>query len=285
MCKNETPVDFLRKHITFHHMIQEPDVVEKIYKMHFPSKEMEVQTSVSWINDMIELEGSIVNIEANLENFTNRPLSDNEFEDSFSYGIVVDETDEPVESPMTGLTEVTTEAEREVSDSQTFPDQTNMWEEEDFHSLMFRYRCPYCDTFGASEIIWNHILLDHSIPSTSRRYPSYRKPRKQQLAVKIDKRDLIENMGNNEDRNNHCWLPCDATLPEGWKYSESVKKNSTKSYLSPTGEFLESRDQIIEYLLGLKNLFSFQEGVVKLDHSGDVKMLQLKYLCKMKSDD
>jgi len=28
-----------------------------------------------------------------------------------------------------------------------------------------------------------------------------------------------------------------------------------------------------------------QEGVVKLDHSGDVKMLQLKYLCKMKSDD
>jgi hypothetical protein len=32
-------------------------------------------------------------------------------------------------------------------------------------------------------------------------------------------------------------------------------------------------------------LFRFQEGVVKLDHSGDVKMLQLKYLCKMKSDD
>lgn len=28
-----------------------------------------------------------------------------------------------------------------------------------------------------------------------------------------------------------------------------------------------------------------QEGVVKLDQTGDVKMLQLKYLCKMKSDD
>lgn len=27
-----------------------------------------------------------------------------------------------------------------------------------------------------------------------------------------------------------------------------------------------------------------QEGVVKLDPSGDVKMLQLKYLCKMRSD-
>jgi hypothetical protein len=25
-----------------------------------------------------------------------------------------------------------------------------------------------------------------------------------------------------------------------------------------------------------------QEGVVKLDQTGDVKMLQLKYLCKMK---
>ena len=32
-------------------------------------------------------------------------------------------------------------------------------------------------------------------------------------------------------------------------------------------------------------LIVLQEGVVKLDHSGDVKMLQLKYLCKMKSDD
>lgn len=28
-----------------------------------------------------------------------------------------------------------------------------------------------------------------------------------------------------------------------------------------------------------------QEGVVKLDQSGDVKMLQMKYLCKMKADD
>ena len=28
-----------------------------------------------------------------------------------------------------------------------------------------------------------------------------------------------------------------------------------------------------------------QEGVVKLDHSGDVKLFQLKYLCKMNSDD
>ena len=27
-----------------------------------------------------------------------------------------------------------------------------------------------------------------------------------------------------------------------------------------------------------------QEGVVKLDQTGDVKMLQLKYLCKMRSD-
>ena len=28
-----------------------------------------------------------------------------------------------------------------------------------------------------------------------------------------------------------------------------------------------------------------QEGVIKLDHSGILKILQLKYLCKMKSDD
>ena len=105
MCKNEIPVDFLRKHITFHHMIQEREVIEKIYKMHFPSKEVEVQTSVSWINDMVELEESIGKIEKNLENSTTRPLSENE--GSFSYGIIVDETaEEHVESGLTEETEV-----------------------------------------------------------------------------------------------------------------------------------------------------------------------------------
>ena len=105
MCKNKTPVDFLRKHITFHHMIQEPDVVEKIYKMHFPSKEMEVQTSVSWINDMIDLEESIENIEANLESFTSRPSSENG--ESFSFGMIVDETEsEPTEEGLLDFSEM-----------------------------------------------------------------------------------------------------------------------------------------------------------------------------------
>lgn len=38
-------------------------------------------------------------------------------------------------------------------------------------------------------------------------------------------------------------------------------------------------------MTGLLLSIDSQEGVVKLDHSADVKMLQLKYLCKMKSDD
>ena len=249
MCKNEIPVDFLRKHTTFHHMIQEKDVVEKIYKMHFPSKEMEVQTSVSWINDMIELEEKIGNIEENLENSTSSSISLSVNEESFSYGIIVDETEEnPVES---GSTQVTSEAESEVSlpESPTCIEERNLWAGADFNSLIYRYRCPYCDTFGASDIILDHILLEHSIPGTSRTYPRYRRPRKQRMAVKVDKRDLTENIDDNVDRPNHCWLPCDATLPDGWKYSESDR--NTKSYMSPTGEFLESRDQIIEYLLGL----------------------------------
>ena len=35
---------------------------------------------------------------------------------------------------------------------------------------------------------------------------------------------------------------------------------------------------------GLLLSIDSQEGVVKLDQNGDVKMLQLKYLCKIKDD-
>ena len=88
MCRNETLVDFLRKHIKFHHMIQvhlivtlisheptrietsffllffggeggtlinmnlpqEDSIVEKLFSMHFPSEaaSMETQTQVPW---------------------------------------------------------------------------------------------------------------------------------------------------------------------------------------------------------------------------------------------
>ena len=56
-----------------------------------------------------------------------------------------------------------------------------------------------------------------------------------------------------------------------------------------TGQLLSIDSQVTislyHFIADFNFLFSFQEGVVKLDHSGDVKMLQLKYLCKMKSDD
>ena len=56
-----------------------------------------------------------------------------------------------------------------------------------------------------------------------------------------------------------------------------------------TGQLLSIDSQVSCNSLSLLQLSlincSVQEGVVKLDHSGDVKMLQLKYLCKMKSDE
>jgi len=62
---------------------------------------------------------------------------------------------------------------------------------------------------------------------------------------------------------------------------------------SDLGPVVPSRGDKVKVILGDEDkdqsgqLLSIdsQEGVVKLDHSGDVKMLQLKYLCKMKSDD
>ena len=44
--------------------------------------------------------------------------------------------------------------------------------------------------------------------------------------------------------------------------------------------FLGEDRELTGFLLSIDN----QEGVVKLDQTGDVKMLQLKYLSKMKGD-
>jgi len=44
MCRNETLVDFLRKHIKFHHMIQEDGIVEKLFSLHFPSEAVTIET-------------------------------------------------------------------------------------------------------------------------------------------------------------------------------------------------------------------------------------------------
>ena len=267
MCRNETPKDFLWKHITFHHMIQEREVVEKIHKMHFPSREMEVQTTVSWVNNMIQLEESLANIEANIED--NKSYPENNIKipeksntgvelESYNFGIMVDETQGPFESNFETESSLIdfedydgAQDSREQLASQTFEEQSKLREEQDWGSIIYRYRCPYCDTCQTYPAIYDHILTEHSIPSTSRTYPSYRKPRKQQMGVKIDRKELRDNLSVTSHYTEPCWLPCDATLPEGWKYSEPQDKEDSTSYLSPSGTFLESRDQICEYLLGL----------------------------------
>ena len=55
--------------------------------------------------------------------------------------------------------------------------------------------------------------------------------------------------------------------------------------------FLKSKSNLLLFCLGedrdstgLLLSIDSQEGVVKLDQNGDVKMLQLKYLCKIKDD-
>jgi transcription elongation factor SPT5 len=73
-------------------------------------------------------------------------------------------------------------------------------------------------------------------------------------------------------------------------HEEERTVNIAADHLAPV---VPSRGDKVKVILGDEDkeqtgqLLSIdsQEGVVKLDHSGDVKMLQLKYLCKMKSDD
>merc|ERR1719445_2375120 len=73
-------------------------------------------------------------------------------------------------------------------------------------------------------------------------------------------------------------------------HEEERTVNIAADHLAPV---VPSRGDKVKVILGDEDkeqtgqLLSIdsQEGVVKLDHSGDVKMLQLKYLCKMKSED
>ena len=81
----------------FHHMTQEEDVVERIYQMHFPPREMECQTSVSWISELVYLEERAKQIEEVFE--TNDDNEEDKVEEkspensSFSFGVIVNETD------------------------------------------------------------------------------------------------------------------------------------------------------------------------------------------------
>ena len=77
MCRNQMLVNLLKRHIKFHHMIQEEEIAGKIYNMHFSMNinTIETQTSVSWVKDMYNLDQRIEKIETNLENNDQREKS------------------------------------------------------------------------------------------------------------------------------------------------------------------------------------------------------------------
>ena len=144
-------------------MIQEREVVEKIHKMHFPSREMEVQTTVSWVNNMIQLEESLANIEANIED--NKSYPENNIKipeksntgvelESYNFGIMVDETQGPFESNFHTESSLIdfedydgAQDSREQLASQTFEEQSKLREEQDWGSIIYRYRCEWNSSF------------------------------------------------------------------------------------------------------------------------------------------
>jgi len=73
-------------------------------------------------------------------------------------------------------------------------------------------------------------------------------------------------------------------------YEEDRTVNVAAEHLAPVEPARGDKVKVIlgdedKEMTGQLLSIDSQEGVVKLDHSCDVKMLQLKYLCKMKSDD
>lgn len=113
-------------------MIQEDELVDKIHKMHFPSREMEVQTTVSWVHNMIQLEETIDKIEKHLEvgdknaNEITPPSIDLKMG---PFGIIVDETQEPTDLNIEAL----------YPDQRCF-EQSDVIEKEDLALRLYRFR-------------------------------------------------------------------------------------------------------------------------------------------------
>ena len=322
MCKNATPESFLRKHLAFHHMANGDDIVEKLFQMHFPTRDVECQTSYSWISEMEEIVETD-NIEVNdteKEIKTGDPqvASQQDFPNGpeFLFGRIVNET-EP-EAKQFEIIPNPKQARKKIRGPKCVRRRRDSYESEEEEpdysvidtllkvtsakSLVTRFRCQYCQKAHYSkDVIGQHIIYDHSIPSTSKKFPKYKKSKMQKMKVqmlnsdKVDKQ-LIEkyyeaknhqelsmcfectsdneeaiteedkdqflsndnfDIDNNEvfyDDNHDDvsetqpeWEACDATLPMGWMYSYS---NGHKTYKSPCGEVLHSREKIVDFMLG-----------------------------------
>ena len=321
MCKNATPESFLRKHLAFHHMANGDDIVEKLFQMHFPTRDIECQTPVSWISELEEKEtkefdDSEKEVNGETEDLKIPPKQDFQNGSEFLFGVIVNET-EPEERRMENIAEAKqtksklrgpkcVRKRRESYESEVEePDYKiidSLLKETSANSLVTRFRCQYCHkAHHDKELIGQHIIYDHSIPSTSKKCPRYKKSKKQKMIVQIlnsDKVDkqLIEmyhetkrpleqlpsclesaddskevraendtdqfltndnfDIDNNEafyddgdtfSEAQEDWEACDATLPIGWMYSYSA---GHKTYKSPCGEVLYSREKIVDFMLG-----------------------------------
>ena len=325
MCKNATPESFLRKHLAFHHMANGDDIVEKLFQMHFPTREVECQTSVTWISEkekIVETENiESDDIEKEVNGKTRDPQETLEQDypngSKFLFGRIVNETEpeakqyETIPSPKQAMKKLrgpkcvrrrrdSYESEEEEADYSLID---TLLEKTSAKSLITRFRCQYCQKAHYNkDLIGQHIIFDHSIPSTSKKFPRYKKSKMQKMRVqmlvsdKIDKQLIeeyyeaknhleqipmfFESTNDNEEAitegdtdqfltndnfdidNNEVfyddnddevsekqpnWEACDATLPMGWMYSYL---NGHKTYKSPCGEVLHSREKIVDFMLG-----------------------------------
>lgn len=318
MCKNDIPESFLRKHLVFHHMANGEDIVEKLFQMHFPTRDVQCQTQVTWISELAVNEETDTNEFDCTETEVNEDLEEppkQDFSDSsdFLFGVIVNET-EPEGNKIENIPDTTQtksklkgpKCVRRRRDSyESEPDYNvidTLLKETSAESLVTRFRCQYCQkAHYDKEAIGQHIIYDHSIPSTSKKCPRYKKSKKQKMKVQMlssDKvnKELIENyfettrhleqgpslfesadytedvitetdsdqfltndnfdIDNNEafydtddavSEAQEEWVACDATLPMGWMFSYSAEH---KTYKSPCGEVLHSREEIVDFMLG-----------------------------------
>ena len=207
-------------------MVQDEEVVEKIFNMHFSNKEIQCQTNLSWVDEMVELDQKIDRIEDNSEMITERkststtntspssvPLKESVQTETFNYGVIVNETE------TNGFVSDTEQVqEKSLSKKQKLrgpkcvrrrkgyassaDDEDESDSTEDMleylngahpSTLLTYFRCPYCSlSLVDKRKIDHHILYTHSIASTSKSNPRYKRAKKQKMKVQMQASDKVE---------------------------------------------------------------------------------------------
>ena len=104
------------------------------------------------------------------------------------------------------------------------------------------------------QTITKHLFITHEanldkFVSPSFHWPDERKQKDEddQTDTFVSTYDYEDNTDDISEDEKEIWHNCDATLPDGWRFTD---RDNKRLYRSPCGQILESREKIIDFMLG-----------------------------------